>query len=154
MRQAMMAAAACAALLATPSMAQTGGANAGQPSQAGPVTEVQTVADLAAVCAPSMSNPLRLESIAYCQGFLNAAGQYHAAMTSGQLTRPLFCVSNPAPTVAQSGIAFAAWAEQNKQYANEPALDGLIRWAQVTYPCPAEPAATAPASRTHRQGAR
>jgi len=154
MRQAIMAAAACAALFAAPAMAQTGGAAAGQPSQAGPVTEVQTVADLAAVCAPSMSNPLRLESISYCQGYLNAAGQYHAALTSGQLTRPLFCVTSPAPSVAQTGIAFAAWAEQNKQYANEPALDGLIRWAQVTYPCPQPTATPAPAARTTRPGAR
>ena len=44
------------------------------------VTEVQTVSDLAAVCDPQVRGVERLESIAYCQGFLTAAGQYHAAL--------------------------------------------------------------------------
>ena len=113
MRTTVIAAAACA-LLAAPAqnaLAQNGGPAAGVPAQSGPVTEVQTVSDLAAVCNPSAGNPLRLESIAYCQGYLNAAGQYHAALNPpGALSRPLFCVSNPPPSVAQSGIAFAAWA--------------------------------------------
>ena len=36
-------------------------------------------------------------------------------------------------------VAFAAWARENTQYGSEPALDGLLRWAQATFPCPASP---------------
>jgi hypothetical protein len=108
------------------------------------VTDVRTVSDLAAVCDPRIGGVARLESIAYCQGFVTAAGQYHAELhPAGGPRRPLYCVPNPPPSVAQSGLAFAAWARQNPQHANEPALDGLIRWAQSAHPCPADTAASA-----------
>jgi hypothetical protein len=91
----------------------------------------------------------RLESIAYCQGYLTAAGQYHTSLhPAGGPRRPLFCVPNPPPSVAQSGLGFAAWARQNPQHANEPALDGLLRWAQSAYPCPT----TATSERPSRSG--
>ena len=124
------------------------------PAGGGAVTQVSTVSDLAAICDPATSNPLRLESIAYCQGFLTAAGQYHAALhpAASQVSQPLFCIPTPAPTVAESGLAFAAWTRQNPQHNAEPAIDGLLRWAQATYPCP-QPAATAPARRPARPAA-
>lgn len=113
------------------------GAASAQPR---PIDHVQTVADLALVCDPTMTGVARLEAIAYCQGFLTSAGQYHALLyPSGRPVRPLFCVPNPGPTIAQSGIAFARWARENPSYANEPALDGMLRWAQGSFPCAAEP---------------
>jgi hypothetical protein len=137
--------AAAAPLLA----ALLGGAPALAQAQATHVTDVRTVSDLAAVCDPQMRGVERLESIAYCQGFLTAAGQYHTSLhPAGGPRRPLFCVPNPAPSVAQSGLAFAAWARQNPQRANEPALDGLLRWAQSAYACPT----TATSERPSRSG--
>ncbi|MFZ6762257.1 Rap1a/Tai family immunity protein [Roseomonas sp. KE0001] len=118
-----------ASALAVPAIAQTATPSA--------VTEVRTVADLAAICDPPANSPLRLEAIAYCQGYVTAAGQYHTALhPAGGRRPPLFCLPDPAPTVAQTGLGFAAWARQNPQHAAEPALDGLFRWAQATYPCP------------------
>lgn len=137
---------ALAAMAGAPAMAQP---TAPAPSSP-PVTQVRSTADLAAICDPA-PGPLRLEAIAYCQGYITAAGQYHAAMfPPGSGRPPLYCLPNPAPSVAQTGLAFAAWARQNTQYAAEPALDGLHRWAQATYPCPAEattPRAGRPAGR-------
>ena len=115
----------------------------------GPVTDVRTVSDLAAVCDPQLRGVERLESIAYCQGFVTAAGQYHAALYPADgPRRPLYCLPNPPPSVAQTGLGFAAWARQNPQHANEPALDGLLRWAQSAYPCPT----TAASERSPRSG--
>jgi hypothetical protein len=100
-------------------------------AQPRPMDQVQTVAELAAVCDPTTTGVPRLEAIAYCQGFLTSAGQYHALMyPAGRPVRPLFCLPNPGPSIAQSGIAFARWARENASYANEPALDGMLRWAQ------------------------
>jgi hypothetical protein len=108
-----------------------------QPRQ---VDHVETTADLAAVCEPTTTGIARLEAIAYCQGFLTSAGQYHALMyPAGGPVRPLFCVPNPGPTIAESGIGFARWARENPSYAPEPALDGLLRWAQARFPCPPAP---------------
>jgi hypothetical protein len=114
----------------------------------GHVTDVRTVSDLAAVCDPRVGGVERLEAIAYCQGYFRAVGQYHTALhPSAGGRRPLFCVPERPPSVAQSGLAFAAWARQNPQRANEPALDGLIRWAQSAYPCPDTAASARPATR-------
>ena len=132
---------AAALFAAPPVLAQQGRAP-------GHVTEVRTVSDLAAVCDPQMRGVERLESIAYCQGYLTAAGQAHTALHPvGGPRRPLFCVPDPAPSVAQTGLAFAAWARRNPQHANESALDGLLRWAQATYPCPTTAAPGRPAGR-------
>jgi hypothetical protein len=101
------------------------------------ITHVRTVADLAAVCAPAWSDVARLEAIAYCQGFLTSAGQYHTlAHPAGGRVAPLYCVASPGPSVAESGIAFAAWAHDHPAYQGEPALDGFLRWAEATFPCP------------------
>jgi hypothetical protein len=128
------------------------GAHAPGPARAqatGHVTDVRTVSDLAAVCDPRLPGVQRLESIAYCQGYITAAGQYHAALhPAGGPRRPLYCLPNPPPSVAQSGLGFAAWSRQNPQHANEPALDGLIRWAQSAYPCPTTATSERPAARS------
>ena len=129
-RTIMLAAGALAALGlgAAPALAQ------------GPVTEVQTARDLGRVCDPQTTGVPRLESIAYCQGFLTSFGQYHAMAHPAGRSRQLFCMPTPGPTVAVSGLAFARWTQANPQHAAEPALDGLLRWAEAVYPCPAEPA--------------
>jgi hypothetical protein len=116
-------------------------ASAQAPANVMPVTQVQTTSDLATVCDPGWGGVPRLEAIAYCQGFLTSFGQHHALLyPRGGPGRPLFCLPNPSPTIAQSGVAFAAWARENPRHGSEPALDGLLRWAQSTYPCtPATP---------------
>jgi len=111
------------------------------------VTHVDSAADLAAVCDPAWGSVARLEAIAYCQGFLTSFGQHHTLLhPQNGPARPLYCVPTPGPTIAQSGIAFAAWTRENPQHAGEPALDGLLRWAQASFPC----AGGAPRARTSR----
>jgi hypothetical protein len=145
--RATYAAAALIGLFSASAMAQT----AAPAVTAPPVTEVHTAAELAAVCDPAMGNPLRMESIAYCQGYVTAAGHYYAAThPAGTGAQPIFCSPTPPPSVAQTGLAFATWTRENPQYAGEPAIDGLWRWAKTAYPCPEKPAAT-PTPRS-RQG--
>ena len=102
------------------------------------VTHVRTVNELAAMCDPRWGGLARLEAIAYCQGYLTAAGQYHAlTRPPGGPMRPLFCVPGRGPSVAQSGVDFSQWARANPRHGNEPALDGFLRWAQERFPCEA-----------------
>ena len=113
------------------------GASWAQGTAPAPVTHVQTTSDLAAVCDPSTTGVPRLEAIAYCQGFLTSFGQHHTLLhPTGGRSRPLYCVPPAGMTIAQSGLGFAAWARQNPSFSSEPALDGLLRWAQGTMPCP------------------
>ncbi|KAA2214874.1 Rap1a/Tai family immunity protein [Teichococcus oryzae] len=126
-------AAALAALAAAPALAQTAPATA----PGAIITHANSAGDLAALCDPAPDNPRRLESIAYCQGYMTSAGQFHAALNPPNSSRrPMFCLPSPPPTIAESGLGFAAWVRQNPQHANESPIDGLFRWAQATYPCP------------------
>ena len=114
-------------------------AQAQSPSTPAPsaVTHVQTAANLAAMCDPAGSGVPRLEAIAYCQGFITSAGQYHSLLhPAGGRSRPLYCVPTPGPSIAQPGLAFAAWVRANPARNGEPALDALLRWAGATFPCP------------------
>lgn len=106
-----------------------------------PVTHVQTARELGLVCEPRTTGVPRLEAIAYCQGFLTSFGQYHALAHPPGRPGQLFCVPSPGPSVAESGLAFARWTRDNPQHAGEPAVDGLLRWAEASFPCPAAPAA-------------
>ena len=93
--------------------------------------------DLAALCAASGQDSLAQAALGYCQGFVVAAGQYHRSLSAeGGVHRPIFCLPNPSPTFDQARSSFVAWARSNPQYAGEPAIDGLTRFAAETYPCP------------------
>lgn len=101
---------------------------------------VQTVSDLAAVCDPQINGMRRFEAIAYCQGYLTAAGQFHALMyPAGGPMRPLYCISGRGPSIAEAGLGFSAWARAHPGRGNEPALDGFLRYAQERFPCPDAP---------------
>ena len=119
------------------------------PPTPGNLSHANTVGELAALCDPQWGGTPRLEAIAYCQGFLTAAGQYHALQHPARgPMRPLFCLPERVPTVAESGVDFAQWARATPRFAEEPALDGFLRWAQARYPCP--PAQAGRAARPSR----
>lgn len=105
---------------------------------AGIVTHVETAADLAAVCDPGWGGVARLEAIAYCQGYLTSFGQLHTLLHPAGVRgpRPLYCLPTPGPSIADSGLGFAAWLRANPNRAAEPAQDGLLRWAEASFPCP------------------
>lgn len=100
-----------------------------------------TTAGLAEACAANPADTAGVAGVAYCRGFLIAAGQYHAELTvrPGDRTA-IFCLPNPSPTVEAAQASFVAWAQANPQHAGEKALIGLMRWAGTTYPCPPAPA--------------
>lgn len=100
--------------------------------------EARTTRDLAALCGASPQSPEHAVATAFCHGFLQGAGQYHAAITQpGAGRTPLFCAPNPPPSRAQVAEAFVAWTRANPAFAGESAVDGLSRWASTAYPCPA-----------------
>jgi hypothetical protein len=123
-----------AALLA----AVPGAAQAQTSAQPRPVP--RTVADLAAVCAIGPEAPEHTAASFYCRGFLSGVGQYHAAMHPvGHGRPPIFCVPDPPPSLAAAAAGFVTWAAAHPQHAGEAAVDGLMRYAAATWPCPPEP---------------
>ncbi|MFZ4410438.1 MAG: Rap1a/Tai family immunity protein [Paracraurococcus sp.] len=106
-----------------------------------------TTAMLAETCGASGTDEAGAAAVGYCRGFITGAGQYHQEMIAG---RPaIFCLPSPSPTLEAVQVSFVSWARSNPQRGSEKALDGLLRWASDTYPCP--PAAAKPASRKQKQ---
>ncbi|MFC7476463.1 Rap1a/Tai family immunity protein [Dankookia sp. GCM10030260] len=109
---------------------------------------VVTTATLAEACSASGTDMIGATAIGYCRGFITGAGQYHTEMSVGRT--PIFCLPSPSPTLEAVQVSFVAWARANPQRGQEKALDGLLRWASDTYPCPPAPAAAQPAARKPR----
>jgi hypothetical protein len=141
MRLATIIAAGAAALAigAGPAAAQA-------PAQA-PTARGITTATLAEACARQGSDAASALAVGYCRGFMSGAGQYHREISTN---RPaIFCLPSPSPSFDEAQASFVAWAAANQQFAGESALDGMMRWAAATYPCPTQPAE--PAARTTRR---
>jgi hypothetical protein len=117
-------------------LAASSGPAAAQGAPAPANFQVRTVADLAALCGASPGQATAEAARYLCHGFLIGVGQYHSATRrTGTAYPPLFCPPSPPPSLNQAGAGFTAWAGANPQFSGERAVDGLIRWAQLTYPC-------------------
>ncbi|MBS7811412.1 Rap1a/Tai family immunity protein [Roseococcus pinisoli] len=113
--------------------AQTGAA---APAPTGPVT----TGNLATLCAASLNEEVGHASQAFCRGFIVGVGQYHTEISRPGGRPAIFCLPTPAPTLEAAQASFVAWSGANPQHASELAVDGLLRWAAATYPCPTAPA--------------
>jgi hypothetical protein len=93
--------------------------------------------DLARLCDTGLQDPQRPDAQAYCNGFIVGVGQFHASITAaGGAQKPIFCIPNPPPTLNRVAAAYVTWVRGNPQHAGERAVDGLMRFAAETYPCP------------------
>jgi hypothetical protein len=127
------AALALAAIAGAASAQTAGGALA--------VTPGLSTGTLAEICAASGAQAEAARG--YCRGFLVGVGQYHAEVTRPGGRAPIFCLPDPAPSLDAAQAAFAEWGRANPQHAAEKAVDGLLRWAAIAYPCPATTATSA-----------
>jgi hypothetical protein len=114
-----------------------------RPAITGEDFQAGTTGALAKLCAAGGTDAVGAAAATYCHGFLSGVGQFHRGISqSGGAIAPLFCAPQPPPTIEQVASGFASWAQANPQYAAEPAVDGLVRFAQTRFPCPTQPAAT------------
>ena len=92
-----------------------------------------TTATLAETCRSAGGDVAGATALGFCRGFMTGAGQYHREISAHR--PPIFCLPTPSPSFEAAQASFVAWAAANAQYADAPALDGLLRWAAATYPC-------------------
>ena len=112
---------------------------------AAPVAQPLSTATLANLCASQGGEMEMDRALGFCRGFIISAGQYHREITLPGGRAAIFCLPTPAPSVSEAQASFVAWAGAHPQYAGEAAVNGLLRWAAATYPCPT---AAAPTRRT------
>jgi hypothetical protein len=98
--------------------------------------QVKNTQDLVDLCAVQGNDPVRVQAIHFCEGYLTGVYHYHQALTRGRGQAPVFCPTGALPTRDQAVAMFVAWAQSNQQYMDEPAIDSLFRWAVETWPCP------------------
>jgi len=95
-----------------------------------------TTAQLARACGPAAADANAIAARSVCFAVLVTVGQAHAMYTTGRRdARPAFCVPDPSPTLDAVAAGFVSWAAANPQYAETRAVEGVLRFANTTYPC-------------------
>jgi hypothetical protein len=93
----------------------------------------ETTDDLVAVCSAPAASPAQFA----CTAFIEAAVQYHDAVSDRQNLKPLICYSS-GTTIEDGRKAFLSWAAANKGDADlmgEMPVVGLVRALAEAYPC-------------------
>lgn len=94
----------------------------------------ETTEDLVAVCSAPAESPAQLA----CTGFIEAAVQYHDAVSDRQNLKRLICYAS-GTSIEDGRTAFLSWAAANKDDADlmgELPVIGLVRALAEAYPCP------------------
>ena len=96
-----------------------------------------TTEDLYRVCTVRSDDPLEVQAINLCQGFLLGVVSYHDAVADRQHLKRLICY--PQTATRDQGIeAFIAWGashQRDQKYMTEPAVYGAVRGLASKWPC-------------------
>jgi Rap1a immunity proteins len=91
--------------------------------------------DFVELCTVKDGDPLRDAAIGFCHGYGLGAFHYYQAQHSGPDSKPFICLPNPSPTRTEGLQMFLAWARDNPQHMNEPAVESIFRFLKATWPC-------------------
>jgi len=98
---------------------------------------LKTTEDLYRVCSTANDDPLRIQAINFCEGFLVGAVSYHDAVTSRENLKRLICY--PEGVTRADGIqAFLDWAaahQADNKFMNDPPVFGAVRGLAHKWPC-------------------
>jgi hypothetical protein len=104
-------------------------------SPAGAVDEanflLSSAGDLAALCAA----PAEPASIHMCQGYLVGVNHMNSAVEQA-LGIKVYCLPTDGSVTRDTAARdFSVWVAATPGAASMPAREGLLKWAQITYPC-------------------
>ena len=96
---------------------------------------VKTTGDLVDLCRTAEGHRNFDAAMGYCLGFVDAANDYHRAITSGDLLEPIACPEHET-TRREVVDMFLAWARKNGNLLeSESPINGLMRAAADKWPC-------------------
>ena len=100
--------------------------------------DVEKTGHLVKLCSVSAEDPLYNEAMGFCLGYVDAAIDYHQAMTAGDKYAPVACPEEEV-TREQLVVVFLDWSKGNASYMDvESPVNGLFRAASAKWPCPAK----------------
>ena len=96
---------------------------------------VGSTGDLIELCSVSTADPLYNAAMGFCLGYIDAAMDYHAALTAGPKYDPIAC---PETTVTREEVVVVLmdWSKRNTQHLkSETPVVGLMRASAEKWPC-------------------
>ena len=96
---------------------------------------VITTQDLIELCSVSAGDPLYDAAMGFCLGYIDAAIDYHAALTAGPKYDPIAC---PETSVTREEVVVVLmdWSKRNAQHLNnETPVVGVMRASAEKWPC-------------------
>jgi len=97
--------------------------------------DVATTAALIDLCNVSPDDATYPAAMGYCLGYIDAALDYHAALTSGPNNDPIICPDS-AVTREEVVAVVIEWSRGNAQYlSNEAPVEGVMRALVEKWPC-------------------
>jgi len=97
--------------------------------------DVTTTADLVELCSVSADDPLYEAAMGFCLGYIDAAMDYHAALTAGPKFSAIVC---PDGTVSREEVVAVVleWSKTNVQHLQgEAPVQGVMRAIVEKWPC-------------------
>ena len=107
--------------------AQTLGATARNP-------HVHTTRDLIELCAVSPDDPVYPAAMGFCLGYVDAAMDYHAALTAGPKYDAIACPKGTT-TREEVVVVFQEWFKSNEHLKDEAPIQGVMRAVAEEWPC-------------------
>jgi len=96
---------------------------------------IDTPAELAELCSVSADDPSYAAAMGFCLGYIDAALDYHAALTAGEKFNPIACPDN-AVTREQVVAVFLEWSRTNSQHVGTGLpVEGVMRALYEKWPC-------------------
>jgi gamma-glutamyl phosphate reductase len=97
--------------------------------------DVTTTGDLIELCSVSVDDPLYNAAMGFCLGYIDAALDYHAALTAGPNNAAITC---PPTTVSREEVVVVVveWSKRNAQHLkSEAPAQGVMRAVSEKWPC-------------------
>jgi hypothetical protein len=96
---------------------------------------VDTTGDFIAICSVSTDDPAYAAAMGFCLGYIDAALDYHAALTAGERFKPIVC---PHTEVTREEVVavFLAWSKSNPRYVGTGSpVENLMQALYEKWPC-------------------
>jgi hypothetical protein len=96
---------------------------------------VPTTGDLITLCSVSADDPLYEAARGFCLGYIDAAMDYHAALTAGPNYKAIVC---PQGTVSREEVVTVVleWSKSNGRHLkSEAPVHGVMRALVEKWPC-------------------
>ena len=97
--------------------------------------DVPTTGDLIELCSVSADDPLYEAAMGFCLGYIDAAMDYHAALTAGPKHSAIVCPNGTVSREEVVGVVLE-WSKTNAQHLQgEAPVQGVMRAIVEKWPC-------------------